>query len=280
MTSQHLFFPAALALAAAIAPVAAAQPEPEKVKVEVYADVEAISPGATFHLAVQYDIIPDWHIYWVNPGDTGYATSLEIEAPEGFTVGPVQYPGPHRFEQPGELVSFGYEHQATLVVEIKAPATLQPGDPIRIGVQSDWLVCKEACVMGKAAESLMLKTAALVEEGESTDGKRFAAAMARMPRELKELKVGQPRWRGSKSSPRFVAGFPKDVEFDVFPLLVEDVKHHDPEIIQLDDGSSRLSVSFDVNESRVWPAGPRSLAVLRVKNGDEERYYDLVPTFE
>ncbi len=280
MTWQHLFFPAALAFAAAIAPGAAAQPEPEKVKVEVYADVQAIAPGATFHLAVQYDIEPDWHIYWVNSGDTGYATSLEIEAPDGFVIGPVQYPGPHRFGQPGDLVSFGHEGRATFIVEVKAPDTLISDAKLRFETHSDWLVCKEACVMGSADRAIVLRTVPIIEDVKPANTARFAAAAARMPRELKALKTGRPHWRGSKSSPRFVATFPKDVEFDIFPLLAADVKYHDPEIIQLDDGSSRLSVTFDVNESRVWPAGPRSLAVLRVKNGDEELYYDLVPVFE
>lgn len=254
--------------------------DPDNVKTEAYADVATIAPGQTFHLAMQYDIIPEWHVYWVNPGDTGLATTLEVKAPEGFIVGPVHYPGPHRFESAGDLVSYGFEKRATLIVEVTAPETLKTGQTVRFGLHSDWLVCKTACLLGQADTFLTLKTVALVQEVELTNAQRFAAAVARMPRELKELKIGQPHWRGSKASPRFEATFPKEVEFDVFPLLVQDVEAHEPTITTLKDGSRQLSITFDVNESRQWPAGPRALAVLRVKSGDEELYYDLVPKFE
>jgi len=252
----------------------------QSVTVEMYADVEAVAPGATFHLAVQYDIIPDWHIYWVNPGDTGYATSLAITAPEGFVVGPVQYPGPHRVELPGNLFSFAYERQVTFIIELKAPGTLISDRNLNLELESDWLVCKEACVMGSATSSLVLRSAASTVDVKPANAQRFAAAAARLPRELKELKIGQPRWRGSKTSPRFEATFPREVELDVFPLLVQDVEAHEPTITRLDDGSSHLTVTFDVNTSRLWPAGPRALAVLRVRRGDEEKYYNLVPEFE
>jgi len=257
-----------------------AQEQAENVAVEVYADVATIAPGQTFHLAMQYDIIPDWHIYWVNPGDTGLPTTLEVKAPEGFVIGPVQYPGPHRFGSEGDLVSYGYEKRATLIVEVTAPEMLKPGRMVQFDLHSDWLVCKEACLLGGADTSVTLKTVALVQEVEPANTTRLAAAAARMPRELKELKIGQPHWRGASTSPRFEATFPRDVEFDVFPLLVQDVAGHEPTTTRLDNGSSHLSVTFDVNESRLWPAGPRPLAVLRVKNGDEEMYYDLVPRFE
>ncbi len=258
----------------------AAQPQPDKVTVELYADVAAIGANATFHLAVQYDIAKDWHIYWVNPGDTGFATSLEVKAPENFIVGPVQYPGPHRFEQPGDLVSFGYEEQATLIVEIKAPQTLRPDEEFTFEIRSDWLVCKEACMAGSAEKSITLKSKVFIEEPEPAAQERFKKALARLPQPLKELKIGQTRWQGSKSRPRFEATFPEDVEFEVFPLIVEGAEAHEPEVMHLGDGSSRLSITFDVDESRAWPAGPRPLAVLRVQGGDEEKFYDLVPKFD
>ncbi len=285
MTSRPHLAPALLAVAASAplhraAAQNPAQKQAESVTVEVYADVATIAPGQTFHLAMQYDIIPDWHIYWVNPGDSGVATTLEVKAPQGFVIGPVQYPGPHRFESAGDLVSYGYAKRATLIVEVTAPVALAPGRMVQFDLHSDWLVCNGACLLGRADTSIVLKTVALVQEVEPANTKRLADAAARMPRELEELKIGRPRWRGSKASPRFEATFPRDVEFDVFPLLVQDVEAHEPTIISLDDGSSRLSVTFDVNESRLWPAGPRPLAVLRVKNGDEEMYYDLVPRFE
>lgn len=281
MISPRHLFPSLLALASLAAPTGAAGERTDgKVELDLYTDARIITPGATFRLAVQYTMEPEWHIYWVNPGDTGFATTLEVAAPEGFTVGPVQYPGPHRFEQPGDLVSYGYEGVATFIVEITAPEQLVSDGKMRFSIHSDWLVCKEACFVGSGDRSIVIRTAASAEGARPANPTRMGNALARLPRKLEELKLAPHRWTGSTANPRFEATFPKDVEFEFFPLLVDNLKARQSEVSELEDGAKRLTISFEVGESESPSTSPPSYGVLRVKQGEEEFYYDLLPTVD
>ncbi len=92
----------------------------ELVAVRTVADVVSIAPGQTFHLAVIFDIEPQWHIYWKNPGEGAPPPSLAIEVPKGFEVGEVRWPRPIAVES---LIgpTYVYENQAALFVPITAP---------------------------------------------------------------------------------------------------------------------------------------------------------------
>jgi DsbC/DsbD-like thiol-disulfide interchange protein len=90
---------------------------------------------------------PHWHTYWRNPGDSGFATSVEWVLPEEFTAKPLQYAAPEWIPSQG-LVTFGYEGTATHVATLQPPADLKPGSTVRIGGQVSWLECNEVCIPG------------------------------------------------------------------------------------------------------------------------------------
>src|SRR5688572_716189 len=79
----------------------------ELVRLHLLADVTRVAPGQELTVAARLDIEPGWHIYWSNPGESGLPTEVELVAPPGFQVGAVRYPGPNRFESPGEITSYG-----------------------------------------------------------------------------------------------------------------------------------------------------------------------------
>ncbi|MFT5680409.1 MAG: hypothetical protein ACI8RZ_001315 [Myxococcota bacterium] len=111
--------------------------------------------GGTSWVGVKYTVAPGWHIYWENPGETGIPTTVDLTLPEGFTVGPVQYPGPETFMMPGDLTNYGYEGEVVLLAELTAPAAL-PGDG-QIAAETHWLVCRpEQCIPGNTALTLSL----------------------------------------------------------------------------------------------------------------------------
>src|SRR5271170_1748892 len=87
------------------------------VKTELFADVSAIQPGKPFWLGVRLSIDPGWHIYWKNAGDAGLPTRVKFTLPDGFSAGPLQFPTPHRFDQPGNIVAFGYEDSVLLLTQ-------------------------------------------------------------------------------------------------------------------------------------------------------------------
>ena len=129
------------------------------VKGKVLADTSAIVPGRPFRLGIWLDIQPEWHVYWKNPGEAGLATELEMVLPKGFKAGPVQYPRPESFSDPGGIKSYGYAGKVLLTRELHPPENLKPGSKVTIPVGVTYLACKSKCIPGAASLQLQLPVA-------------------------------------------------------------------------------------------------------------------------
>ena len=144
-----------LALEAASGPEA----KTEYVSATLITDTEAIVPGESFWIGVRYDIKDLWHIYWMNPGDTGLATSIDWQLPDGFTVGELQWPTPSTYLMSG-LMNYVYEGTVVLMAEAKAPDNLELGTSLTLNAETSWLVCKDICIPGDAMVSLDIPVSA------------------------------------------------------------------------------------------------------------------------
>lgn len=142
-------------------------------------EVAAIAPGQPFTVALRMRMDPHWHTYWKNPGDSGLPTSIDWTLPPGFSAGPIQWPAPQRIELEG-LVSYGYEGEAWLLVDITPPASLRPGTRAVLRARVDWLECKEICMPGTAELELSLPVARETRP-EAARAADFAAARAALP---------------------------------------------------------------------------------------------------
>jgi thiol:disulfide interchange protein DsbD len=148
-----LLLPLFLLLAATAASLAA--PVRDKhVTAELIPEVSAVTPGQSFWVALKLVHDPHWHTYWINDGDSGLPTVIDWTLPEGFTAGPIVWPTPKRIEMP-PLVSFGFEDEAWLLVEITPPAALD-SDAVTLSAKVRWLMCEEVCIPGRAAFSFTL----------------------------------------------------------------------------------------------------------------------------
>lgn len=157
-TGFRCFMLGAAMLTARAAGQAAAPPPGEPailVSVGAQASVETIHPGDRLLLAFRFEIAPHWHIYWKNPGDTGAATEIRIDAPEGFEVGEILWQRPRSI--PGPFITYGYENEAVLLVPIAAPNELAEGQAT-FKADLNWLVCQQSCLMGDAATTLSIAT--------------------------------------------------------------------------------------------------------------------------
>jgi DsbC/DsbD-like thiol-disulfide interchange protein len=130
-------------------PAAAEEEGVDLVHATLVADVAAITPGATFTLGVHFRIKPQWHIYWINPGDSGVATTVEWKLPTGWEVGEMNWPVPHRFESSG-IVSYGYEDELLLTAQVRVPQDAELGQSHLIQAHVQWLSCKVSCIPGEA----------------------------------------------------------------------------------------------------------------------------------
>jgi DsbC/DsbD-like thiol-disulfide interchange protein len=147
------------------------------VQARLVADVEAIEPGKPFTVGVLLTMRPGWHIYWINPGDSGMPTTVRFSVPAGYDVGELQWPVPIQFESSG-LIGYGYEGQVLLTAQVTPPAQARAGQSITIAAETDWLACKEECIPGKAPVSLTL---AVGERSEPANSDLFSTWQQQLP---------------------------------------------------------------------------------------------------
>jgi len=127
-------------------------------KAELVSEYSQLQPGQTVTLALHTEHEPHWHTYWLNPGDSGLATSIQWQLPNGVTAGPIQWPTPKAIRIP-PLVNYGYENQAVLLTQLTLPADYSAAS-LQLIANVDWLVCKEICIPASAELRLTLPVAA------------------------------------------------------------------------------------------------------------------------
>ena len=162
-------------LAATLAGAALAQPQRvDTVVVELVAESAAIVPGESARIGLRLVHDPEWHTYWRNPGDSGLPTRIELTLPAGFSAGPIEWPAPQRLFIP-PLANYGYEGEVVLPLSLAVPENLS-GDSVRVDAQASWLVCREVCVPGEAALTLILP----IQRSGTPGPSQFAALFEKM----------------------------------------------------------------------------------------------------
>lgn len=131
-----------------------------QVQAQLVASVKAVHAGDAIYLAVHQRIIPHWHTYWKNPGDSGIATTIEWLLPEGASAGEIVWPIPSRFTL-GSVTNYGYANEVTLPIKITVPQDIEPGDKFTALATVDWLVCSEECLPQQVKLSLSLPVVAV-----------------------------------------------------------------------------------------------------------------------
>lgn len=149
--------------------------------VDLVAEDQWIAPGHQSYFGLHFQLEKGWHIYWVNPGDSGQPPHAEWHLPEGLTTGEIEWPAPRRLGT-STIVDYGYESEVTLLVPFRGAASLQPDQPAQIDAGLSLLVCREICVPGKTHVSLSLPIHSMPPEPDSRTRELFAAARKSLPR--------------------------------------------------------------------------------------------------
>jgi thiol:disulfide interchange protein DsbD len=149
-------------------------------------DKQGIAAGRTFDVGLRFQLEKGWHIYWINPGDSGEPPRVEWHLPAGLTAGAIEWPTPRRLES-GTIVDYGYEDAVLLIVPMHADASLAAQQTAHLGATAKVLVCShEMCIPGKAELSLTLPIQSQPPAADArTDNQTrelFAAARKSLPR--------------------------------------------------------------------------------------------------
>jgi len=150
-----------------------------QVQAQLVASVQAVQPGTEIYLGVNQKIIPHWHTYWSNPGDSGNATTIEWTLPEGASASDIIWPAPGRFSM-GPITNYAYENDVTLLTKIKIPVDANPGEQFTARALVDWLVCEEECIPQQVELALSLPIVTASEAVGAGDP-RIDEALARLP---------------------------------------------------------------------------------------------------
>ena len=191
MSRHAIWFLAASCLLGA--PAAAQTPaQPGHARARLLAESTAAVPGKTLWLGMTFEIDPDWHLYWNGVSDTGSAIDLTPTLPQGYRLGPVQWPAPTRHITE-HFLDHIYERRVTLLLPVEVPADARVGSTAKFRVEAKWLVCKTICTFGEADLSIELPVAGTAEPASSAVTGLFAEARDRLPKPVKaadpEVKV-------------------------------------------------------------------------------------------
>jgi DsbC/DsbD-like thiol-disulfide interchange protein len=211
--------------------------------VSLLSETDAVRPGQPLTVGIRLQMESGWHTYWRNPGDSGLPTRAKWELPAGFAAGDIQWPYPTRFRT-GPLVSYGYEGDVLLPVEIRVPASVTEPQ-IRVAARVDWLECQEACLPGRAELSLALPVRA--RAGPGPQAALFAEARRRLPKK-------DPAWSFSASadpgSLSLVVRPPRGTDLReayFYPSAPRLLDHGQPQTLTRRGAARRLELARDPN---------------------------------
>ena len=119
---------------------------------------EGVSPGKPLWLGLLIRHAPEWHTYWMNPGDSGLATTLSWELPAGTSAGADRVADA---EAPARRAA----RQLRLRRHAAAAGARHGGADFRgasldVKLRADWLVCKVECLPQSGEFSLRVPAAA------------------------------------------------------------------------------------------------------------------------
>jgi thiol:disulfide interchange protein DsbD len=139
-------FLAALALCLLAPMQIAAEPlRTPHVEMELHSTRAAVAPGETFTILLRQKMIPNWHVYWVNPGDNGYATTLQWNAPKGVRFSSLKHPAPQVYRL-GPIVNYVHYGEIYYPIAVTLPDDLPTKGALTVSALGDWLICEEECI--------------------------------------------------------------------------------------------------------------------------------------
>lgn len=167
------------------------------------ADVRSITPGGEYTLGIIMTMEEGWHTYWKNAGEAGLPTEVIWDLPAGLTPGQILWPVPHKYNEGGEVVTFGYADETMLMVPVRASRDLRPGSTLTLSARVEWLECKHVCIPGSGTVTLSLPVTAARAEPDNID--LFNRYRQQLPLPVDAISDLQVTWELRKGSVSIVA---------------------------------------------------------------------------
>jgi DsbC/DsbD-like thiol-disulfide interchange protein len=239
--------------------------------VTLVAEKSAAMPGQALVLGVRFEIDPKWHIYWVNPGDSGAPPTVDWRLPAGFQAEAFEWPVPQRIDIGGGLVNYGYETDVLLPVIVRVPATAKPGTQVDLSGHVKYMICSELCVPARADINLAVTIAASAG-APSPVASLFAQTRSRIPQPQPATLHAQATFAKRQFVLTIETGQRESAQARFFPLvagLIDDASPRPPT-------PTARGVTFTLPASEQLTAAPKALMGVVVFS-DTRSYTILAP---
>jgi thiol:disulfide interchange protein len=214
-----------------------AQAGDDHLKVQLISEQATVAPGSTATVGLLFKMAPHWHIYWVNPGDSGEAPNVKWQLPQGASVGDFQWPTPKKLSL-ASLIDYGYEDTVLLAAPLQVPANATGTLPLKAHVR--WLVCAQICLPGQGDLSLDLPVAANASPN-AANAAIFRETRERLPKPVPApLKLTASQDKDSIHL-QFAAKGTKEASF--FPLESEKIEDSAPQKVATRGGATELTLT-------------------------------------
>lgn len=153
-------------------------------------------------VGVLLDLEPGWHVYWRNPGGTGIAPELGLEA-DAHNIGVIDWPAPQTFEEAdGLFTTWGYESSVLLSAPLaQNDAEDAASTPPQVRSEASVLICRTQCVPANFSLSSPLDPHLTATEQAQVD-RLFEAALAQVPIPAEQIGLSaRAHWTSGSPEP-------------------------------------------------------------------------------
>lgn len=209
-------------------------------KIQLLAEDTALKPGQSTWIGLYFDMEQGWHIYWVNPGDSGEPPKVQWTLPKGFRAGDFRWPAPVRLTT-GTVVDYGYEGRVLLAAPLQVPADYNPGAPVTLTADVRYLICREVCIPAKAQATLRLPAAKATAPDPAATQHIFQDARQRWPKPLPAGAKAQASSTGKNFILSVDAGSPETKAF-FFPLEESQTDYDAPQSVTFAGNRAQITL--------------------------------------
>jgi DsbC/DsbD-like thiol-disulfide interchange protein len=261
----------ALTLAIACAPGASAQSFAEShAKIALLAENGVLKPGQTAWIGLFFDLEQGWHIYWVNPGDSGEPPRVQWTLPKGFRAGDIRWPVPVRLVT-GSVIDYGYQGRVLLAVPLQVPADYNPSATAKLTADVKYLICRDVCIPAKAHAELLLPPAKGATPEAAATRQLFEDAREHRPKPLPAGAKAQARDDGKNFVLSIETGSPES-KASFFPMEEDQVDNDVPQGVT--SSGTRIQITLKKSEQLQKP-----ISVLKgVVVFSPDRAYEVAAT--
>lgn len=111
-------------------------------------NLEKISIKNKDYLSINFLNHPNWHTYWLNPGDAGLPIEIKFfDKNKELKIKEEERPTPRKFIEPGDLWAFGYSDQYSFFYELPT-SFIKKYKNKELKMSAKWLICKHICIPG------------------------------------------------------------------------------------------------------------------------------------